>query len=107
MSTRDLASRPAQRTAVLVLLVAAALLAWSINGAVRAAGAADRAPSDGAGVGTLAVAVHSPPADIGAAVDLDLFQENRSAPKIRYRMPGEPADDSLADPAKPVVLGTA
>ena len=51
-----------------------------------------------------------PPADLGIAVDNDLFAADRSEPDTPYRIPGEEeivAAEPKAEPVIPTVLGTA
>ncbi len=46
--------------------------------------------------------------DVAAAIAVDLFSPDRTAPAARYRMPGEAAPAAAAQEApKPTVLGTA
>lgn len=110
MTTRDLARTPAVRAAFVLLVAASALVVWSLAGALRA----HPVPNAAAGGTAVSLAalprrVPSPPADVEAAVDEDLFSPERAAPAAPYRMPGESSasDKPAVEPTKPAVLGTA
>ncbi len=98
------------RAALGALAVGAAVLAWTLAGALHT----DVVPAAPAAVtitpGALATPAPPPSVDVGAAVASDLFATNRSAPPVRYHPPGEVVVTGPAgpqEPPKPVVLGTA
>ena len=99
---------PAMRSAIVLLLVAIATVAWTLVHAVRAEPLPETPPSS-SGTGPIKRAVPPGPADVQAAVESDLFSSDRSAPSAPYRMPGEktPEVKQAAEPPKPIVLGTA
>jgi hypothetical protein len=109
MSMRDVMRTPATRAALGVMAVAAAVTAWTLVRAFQRPALPELVPVTIASLETAAAGGNRPPADINAAVESDLFSEDRSAPSAPYRMPGEnkPDDTPKAEPVKPIVLGTA
>jgi hypothetical protein len=98
---------PAMRSAIVLLLVAIATVAWTLVHALRAEPLPDMAPSSN-GVEPIKRAIPPVPADVQAAIESDLFSSDRSAPAAPYRLPGEKSGEvkQAAEPPKPVVLGT-
>jgi hypothetical protein len=109
MNVRAVLNTRAMRVAVTALVVAIALVLWTLTRALRSEPLPDTPPTTVASLE--AIGTHSPraPADIEPAVDKDLFAADRSAPDAPYRMPGESdgKEKSTVEPMKPVVLGTA
>jgi hypothetical protein len=111
MTTNDLRTwmkTPAMRGAIVLLLVAAATLAWTLAHSLRAEPLPE-SPASSSGSEPIKRTVPPGPADVQAAVENDLFASDRSAPSAAYRMPGEKSPDvkQAAEPPKPIVLGTA
>ena len=103
---------PASRSASLatgVLALSAAVVAWTVVRAIRLDATPDAAPLELATADALAPAVRLAAVDIKGAVEGDIFAPDRSAPARHYRLPGEAdaADEPVAPPPTPVVLGTA
>lgn len=98
---------PAMRSAIVLLLVAIATVAWTLVHALRAEALPEMAPSSN-GVEPIKRAIPPVPADVQAAIESDLFASDRSAPAAPYRLPGEKSGEvkQAAEPPKPVVLGT-
>jgi hypothetical protein len=110
MTTRDWTLAPGMRVALAGLALATGAAGWALVRAVRADQLPQAAAESFATADALAPHVVAPPTDIRAAVDADPFQDDRSAPTLRYRMPGDsdPTRESPpAEPDKPVVLGVA
>jgi len=107
---RDIPATPAVRVAFGALVIAFGTTAWTLVRATRMEALPEVAPASFATAEALAVRGASAPTDIRAAVETDPFQENRTGPSVRYRMPGE-TDQAKAAPTPerelPVVLGTA
>jgi hypothetical protein len=97
------------RVALTTLVIATAVLVWTLVRALRA----DALPSAAsAQVGSLDAMKRGnirPPANVESAVENDLFAVDRTAPANPYRMPGEadPNGKPRVEPMKPFVLGTA
>jgi hypothetical protein len=98
---------PAMRSAIVLLLVAIATVAWTLVHALRAEALPEMAPSSN-GAEPIKRAVPPGPADVQAAIESDLFSSDRSAPSAPYRLPGEKTHEvkQAAESPKPVVLGT-
>ncbi len=97
------------RAALIALAIAAALFFWTLVRALRADALPAPAPQATVSLQGMARGAYRKPADVQVAVENDLFSPDRSAPSTPYRMPGENAPDNKpkAEPAKPVMLGTA
>jgi hypothetical protein len=109
MSMREWSRTTPMRIALAALAIASLTAIWTLVRALRTeplppVTSLTVASLDGAKRGA-----YRPPVDIQAAVDNDLFAEDRSAPDNPYRMPGEsgPDDKPAVEPLKPLVLGTA
>jgi hypothetical protein len=110
MTTREWTSAPGMRLALAGLVLASGAAAWALVRAVRADQLPEAAVESFATADALAPHVAAPTTDIRAAVDADPFQDDRSAPALRYRMPGDSDPTKAppsAEPDKPVVLGVA
>ncbi|HEX4683281.1 MAG TPA: hypothetical protein VH277_11245 [Gemmatimonadaceae bacterium] len=106
---RALTRAPAARIALFAVIASSAALIWAVADAVRAPKLPEVPPTISVSLSGGGRTVSRPRADIAAAVDNDLFAEDRSAPDTPYRMPDDPASDDkpAAVPMKPFVLGTA
>jgi hypothetical protein len=109
MTMREWNRTPAMRAAMFVAIVAAGVTLWTLVRAFRGDPLPDASPVTIASLDTKAGAPPRPLADIDAAVENDLFSEDRTAPSAPYRMPGESSPDETpkVQPEKPIVLGTA
>jgi len=109
MSMRDLTRSPAMRLALAALALSVGITGWTLVRAFRADALPETPPTTIASLETIRGGAVHPPADIESAVDNDLFADDRSAPGVPYRMPGEnvPDDKPAVVPEKPIVLGTA
>jgi hypothetical protein len=102
-------STTSMRVAIGSLIVALALVLWTLADALRSQPLPDPPPTTVASLETIRNHSTRPPADITTAIDKDLFASDRSAPDEPYRMPGESdgKEKSTVEPMKPIVLGTA
>jgi hypothetical protein len=108
MSMRDLTSTAGARVALGVFAVAVIVTGWTLVRALRADALPVPPRTTLASLETITRRMPQPPADIHAAVEGDLFANDRSAPATPYRMPGDKDPDAPApEPMKPSVLGTA
>jgi hypothetical protein len=109
MNLRAVLNARAMRAAVTALVVALALVLWTLTRALRSEPLPDTPPTIVAILEAIGKHSTPAPADIQTAVDKDLFAADRSAPDAPYRMPGESdgKEKSTVEPMKPVVLGTA
>jgi hypothetical protein len=105
---REWTASRGMRAAIAGLAVAVALCVWSTAHALRV-NAVAAAPATVSIVPGALDAPNAPGAvDVAAAISVDLFSPDRTAPAAHYRMPGEAAPPSAApEPPKPTVLGTA
>lgn len=95
------------RVALAAFVAGIAVTGWTIARALRAEPLPDVAPGALASLESIKRGPITPPTDIEAALDNDLFSPDRTAPAAPYRMPGEQSDDRPApEPMKPIVLGT-
>jgi hypothetical protein len=96
------------RVAIGALLAAIIVTGWSVVNAVRSEPLPDVPPTSLASLESIKRTALTTPTDVQAAVENDLFSADRSAPEAPYRMPGEnaPDDKPVAEPMKPIVLGT-
>jgi hypothetical protein len=97
------------RAALVALVMAIGLTAWSLIRAFRGGDLPQTAPVTTVSLDRMRAGPPQPPTDIDIAVENDLFSTDRNAPAQRYRMPDEDAPDTAAavQPEKPAVLGTA
>ena len=98
------------QASVVTLAIAAGVNAWALTRALRVPPLPESPPAAIAGLETMqAGSARKPKTDIEAAVDNNVFSSDRSAPAAPYRMPGEPDPNArpVAQPDKPLVLGTA
>jgi hypothetical protein len=108
MSMRDLTSTAGARVALGAFAVAVIVTGWTLVRALRADALPVPPRTTLASLETITRRMPQPPADIQAAVEGDLFANDRSAPATPYRMPGDKDPDAPApEPMKPSVLGTA
>ena len=109
MSMREWSRETPMRVALAVLAIAALTMLWTLVRALRTEPLPPVASLTVASLDGARRVGYRPPVDIQAAVDNDLFAEDRSAPANPYRMPGEsgPDDKAVVEPMKPLVLGTA
>jgi hypothetical protein len=109
MNLRAVLNARAMRAAVTALVVALALVLWTLTRALRSEPLPDTPPTIVASLEAIGKHSTPAPADIQTTVDKDLFAADRSAPDAPYRMPGESdgKEKSTVEPMKPVVLGTA
>ena len=109
MSGRARVNTPAMRVALGAVVVALALVLWTLAEALRSQPLPDAPPTTIASLETIRNHSARPPADITTAVDKDLFAPDRAAPDEPYRMPGESdgKEKPTVEPMKPIVLGTA
>jgi len=91
------------------LAISAAVFLWALVGAVRAEPLPAATPMAPANVDAMKRLPMHPPVDVQAAVEKDLFADDRAAPAVPYRMPGEESQNAQpkATPAKPTLMGTA
>lgn len=109
MNVRELTASRTMRAALAALAIALATVAWTLAGALRSHDVPDAAPNTLAITGALSTPPRVPIVSIRAAVDRDPFQDDRTAPTKRYRVPGEDDPDATpvaSDVVLPVVLGT-
>src|SRR5438309_6873603 len=94
--------------AIAALVIAIVSTGWSLAQALRTEPLPPVPPTMLASLESIKPGPAAPPTDVEAAVESDLFSPERSAPDAPYRMPGEarPDDKPVAEPMKPVVLGT-
>ena len=107
MNIRDHAGFPPMRVALVALAAAGVYALWALAGALRTPSVP---PLAGRPVAALALSPMAtrPPADIGSALEGDLFSPDRQPPDEPFRMPGETvADDGPRTTVRPTVLGTA
>jgi hypothetical protein len=98
------------RAALAAVTLGLVLCVWTTTRALHRDVVAAAAASVTVVAGALDAAPEPPPVDIAAAVSEGLFSPDRTAPEVRYRMPGEAVAAThapAADAAVPVVLGTA
>jgi hypothetical protein len=109
VTPRDWNRSALMRLALGAFAAAVLVTAWTFSRALRGEALPQTAPTTVASLETMNRAVARTPADIGAAVENDLFSEGRTAPSSPYRMPGEntPDEKPAIEPEKPIVLGTA
>jgi hypothetical protein len=108
MSAADWTSSTGARVALGALGVSIIVVGWSLASALRAEPLPSLPPVNIASVESIKRGPIVAPTDVEAAVDSDIFAADRSAPDIPYRMPGEarPDDKPVAEPTKPIVVGT-
>ncbi len=96
------------RVALAALGVSIIVVGWTLANALRAEALPALPPSNVVSVEGIKRGPLVPPTDVEAAVDNDLFAADRNAPDVPYRMPGEsrPDDKPVAEPMKPIVVGT-
>jgi hypothetical protein len=100
-------SNSGMRLALGAVLVGLGLTGWALARAIHV-DAVGTAPATVSVVpGALDLSDSAARVDVAAAVAADLFSPERTAPKERYHMPGEAVAEGKAEPARPVVLGTA
>ena len=107
MNIRDHADFAPMRIALVALAAAGIYALWALAGALRTP---DVPALTGRPLAALALSPTAarPPADIGSALEGDLFSPDRQPPEEPFRMPGETvADDGPRTTARPSVLGTA
>lgn len=107
ITIRDLATSTPTRVALGAAMLGVVLCAWALTRAIRLDAVGTAPPTVSVVPGALDMPAAAQRVDIPAAVAADLFAVDRTAPKERYRMPGEAGDSTKEAPAKPVVLGTA
>lgn len=109
MNIRDWTATTASRIALSAFTVTVIGTGWTLVHALRAEALPDPPTTTLASLETITRRIPRAPADIQAAVESDLFSDDRTAPDIPYRMPGEKDADSAPapEPMKPAVLGTA
>lgn len=96
------------RVAIGALLAAIVVTGWSVVNAVRSEPLPEIPPTSLASLESIKRTALTTPTDVQVAVESDLFSADRSAPEAPYRMPGENAreDQPVAEPMRPIVLGT-
>ncbi len=95
------------RVAALLAVVSAGVLVAAVTGAVQLRGVSAAAPMKPIPDSLLHFAAPDAGPDVARAVARDVFQEDRTPARRRYRLPGA-ADAEAAQPApRPSVLGTA
>jgi hypothetical protein len=109
MTIRESIRYPGMRVALAALVVSVAVLAWTLERALRDPEPPAASAPTMAALDPIARAASSTDADIASVAENDVFAPDRSAPSSAYRMPGDDAGDEKAapDPEKPAVLGTA
>ena len=97
------------RLSLIALLASIVVFGWSVSRALREEPLPDIPPATLASLESIKGAGALPKTDIHSAVENDVFSADRTAPAAPYRMPGEhaPDDKPVAEPLKPIVLGTA
>jgi len=95
------------RWGIAALAIALIVLAVATLGALRVAEVAAAAPAPSVPDSALRFTPAGPGTDVAAAVERDLFTDDRSAPPRRYRVPGEAEYAAPELAPRPVVLGTA
>jgi hypothetical protein len=93
--------------AVLAAIVALVALVSATVGAVRLQAVTAAAPAPAIPDSLLTFATPDAGPDVAGAVARDLFQEDRTPPPRRYRLPGEPDATPRPMAPRPAVLGTA
>jgi hypothetical protein len=90
-------------------VLSAALFVWALAYAIRIEPVPELSAAQVNSGAALAVPAAPAATDVEAAVQADLFSPERSAPSVRYRIPGEEGDEAAPKeaPVLPVVLGTA
>jgi hypothetical protein len=108
MNVREFTRTRGTRTALAAVCVAVVMNVWALVRAFRVAPTEPPASTAVASLQGVARVPQRAPTNVASAVENDPFSPDRSAPQARYRMPGEsePAA-TVAEPQKPVVLGTA
>src|SRR5204862_4097668 len=108
MSGRARVSTPAMRVALGALVVALALVSWTLADALRSQPLPDTPPTTIASLEMIRNPSTRPPADITTAVDKDLFASDLAATDEPYRMPGESdgKEKQTVETMKTIVLGT-
>jgi len=109
MTLADLTKTRGLRFATGALVISCALFVWTLVGAVRAEPLPAATPMTPTNVDAMKRLPLHPPVDVQAAVEKDLFADDRAAPATPYRMPGEESADAppKATPPKPALIGTA
>lgn len=107
MSLRELTAGTGMRVALAAAAVGVALCGWALTRAIHVDPVGTAPATVTVVPGALDIPEPVGTVDVHAAVAADLFAEDRSAPKARYRMPGEGETIAKAEPARPIVLGTA
>jgi hypothetical protein len=108
MSARPASAGLSSRVALTAFVLACALVAWTLVRALRTAPLPNAVATTPVSMEPMTRRPLSPPTDVQAAVESDLFSPDRTAPDTPYRMPGESdgSDKPAVDPMKPAVLGT-
>jgi hypothetical protein len=109
MSIREWSRSPSMRFALGAVGVATAANLFVLVRALRVPPLPETPVTTVASLETVARGTKHAPTDVASTVEDDLFAADRSAPSAPYRMPGETAvnDSPVAEPMKPIVLGTA
>ena len=103
---REVMTTTSTRIAFGAAVLGVALCGWTLARAIRLETVGTAPATVNVVPGALDMPKPATGIDVAAAVASDLFSVDRTAPKERYRMPGEAAAAGDA-PVRPTVLGTA
>ena len=108
MSARRWTASPGMRVALAALGASVIVAGWTLVDALRIDPVPDPPAMRLAGLETTGGRSSRRRVDLNAVVENDLFAPDRAAPDAPYRMPGEsgPNDAPVAQPEKPLLLGT-
>ena len=106
---REWTSGNGMRAAIAALTLALIFCVWSAAIALRTREVEAASSTVSIVAGALDAPAPLPDVNVGLAIDADLFSPERKAPAARYHMPGEAraTTEAVAEPPKPIVLGTA
>lgn len=109
MTLAEMTKTRGLKVATTALVISAAVFLWTVVGAIRAEPLPAATAMTPTNVDAMRRAPLHPPVDVQAAVEKDLFADDRVAPATPYRMLGEesPNAQPKATPVKPTLLGTA
>ncbi|HEY9226746.1 MAG TPA: hypothetical protein VIP11_08880 [Gemmatimonadaceae bacterium] len=97
------------QTALAALALAVVTVLWSLVTAFRVAPIPDPPPTAIASLESIRHPEARPSSNLEATIEGNVFSVDRTPPATAYRMPGDPdpAARPMAQPEKPIVLGTA
>lgn len=108
MTRREIMRNPALVAAALALVASGGTLVWASSRALQLEPVSAAAPPRFATAEAVGTPRTTPQVDVRAAVELNAFSPERTAPARRYRLTGYDAEPASAPPPpQPLVLGTA